>query len=304
MGAFNYNQTSFGGTEYMGRGWHKYLAPYLPKFGKYQSLIIPGVTPKLDYMLNSDKQIILWMHNTLEQFDEDKEKIIKNPKFLDKVKYFIVPSEEHKKILLSEISIDAERIYVIPNAIEPLKYNPEKFKNVSKIKIVHTSSMDRGLDILLNSLTEIDKDFVLEIYNDFYPDFYEEEFVIDPRVKLYGKTPKITVRQALEEAHIHAYPSTYPETFCISQIEALSAGLLSVTSSYGALPEVSGGYGKMYPYVEDRTEHMKIFVKNLSEAIDSINSGNWNPEAQIEYVNKTYSWNAIKDRWLEFHEPL
>ncbi len=304
MGTFNYNKSAFGGTEYMGRGWHKHLAPYLPKFGKYQSLIIPGVTPHPEDILNSDKQIIVWMHNTLAQFDDDKADTIRDFRFLDKVKYFIVPTEEHKRITLSEVSIEPERIYVIPNAIEPLKYNPEKFNNVSKVKVIHTSSMDRGLDILLNAMTIMDSDFTIEVYNNFYPDIYEQELPIDSKVKLYGKTPRMTVRQALEEAHIHAYPSTYPETFCLSQIEALSAGLLCVTSDFGALPEVSGGYGRQYPYVEDRAEHMKIFAEQLAIAVDDIKSNRFDPGAQIEYVNNKYSWKAVKEKWLEFHELL
>ncbi len=295
--------TEFGGTEYMGRGWHKFISSYVPKFNDYLSLIIPGVTPHPEEIFASTKPIIIWMHNTPEQFDEDKLAVIKNPKFLDKVKYFIVPSEEHKKLMLLEIPVDPECIYVIPNALEPLNYNPSKFNKQEKIRIIHTSSMNRGLEVLINAIPLINEDFSVEVYNDFYPDLYEN-FTADKRIKFFGKTPKMTVRDAIESSHIHAYPSTYLETFCISQAEAMSAGLLCVTSDIGALPEVSGGHTTIYPYEPDTVKHIEVFAKKLSEAINTIKSGNWSPEAQIEYVNKTYSWNAIKDKWLEFHELL
>lgn len=301
---FTYNPQAFGGTEYMGRGWHRHIAPYVPKLNNYLCLIIPGVVPTTEEIHNSDKQLVVWMHNTPQQFDEDKLAILKHPKFMGNIKNFIVPSEEHKRLTLEELPMDPNLIVVIPNAIDPAIYNSSKFSNPKNVKLIHTSSSDRGLDVLLRSTYLIKEDFRLEIYNDFYPDTNHNFNIKDPRIKFYGKTPKATVLEALEESHIHAYPSTYPETFCMSQVEAMSAGLLCVTSDLGALPEVSNGFGIMYPYTTNRLNHADIFAEHLSKAIKDIREGNWNPTEQIEYVNKTYSWEAIKNKWLEFHETL
>ena len=301
--AFNYTKDVFGGTEYMGRGWHQHIAAHAPKFDNYLSLIIPGIVPHPDDLYRSDKEMIVWMHNTPQQFELDKLEILRHPEFLKRLKCFIVPSEEHKRLTLLEIPVKPEQIYVIPNALEPLTYDASKFDKPSKIKLIHTSSPDRGLDVLLNAVSELEGDFRLEIYNNFYPDLIQD-YVPDPRVRFFGKTPKATVMEAIESAHIHAYPSTYPETFCMSQVEALSGGLLCVTSDLGALPEVSGGFGYMYPYTEDREEHGKVFVKNLNQALEDVRNGSFDPTAQIEYVNKTYSWDAIKDKWMEFHDLI
>lgn len=303
MEPFNYVKDVFGGTEYMGRGWHKHIASYVPKFKEYNSYIIPGNTPGFRELTNSDKEMIVWMHNTPQQFEGNALEVLRHPGFLGKVKYFVVPSEAHKKLILEDLPVEPECIYVIPNAIEPLNYNPDKFKEPKQIKIIHTSSYDRGFTVLMNSMNFIKDDFRLEVYNNFYPDLVPGS-VIDPRVRCYGKTPKDTVREAIEFSHIHAYPSIYPETFCISQVEAMSAGLLCVTTDYGALPEVSGGKTMMYPYIEDHMEHMKVFAGHLSSAIEQVRSGKWDPTEQIEYVNKTYSWEAIKNKWMEFHELI
>lgn len=301
--SFNYTKDVFGGTEYMGRGWHKHVAAHVPKFDNYLSLIIPGVTPSPQELFTSSKEIIVWMHNTPQQFDLDKLAVLRNPEFLKRLKCFVVPSEEHKRLVLLEISIKPEQIYVIPNALDPLTYNPSKFDKPVKIKLIHTSSPDRGLDVLLNSLANIEADFRLEIYNNFYPDLIQG-FEADPRVRFFGRTPKATVMEAIESAHIHAYPSIFLETFCISQVEAMSAGLLCVTSDYGALPEVSGGYGYMYPYTQNNQEHIKLFTNSLNQALEDIRNGSFDPTAQIEYVNKTYSWDAIKEKWIDFHKLL
>jgi glycosyltransferase involved in cell wall biosynthesis len=301
---FIYNPNAFGGTEYMGRGWHKTIAPYMPKLEKYNAYIIPGMAPDLKDIVKSDKQLIVWMHNKPQQFDEYHLQILKNPKFLEKVKYFVVPSEHHKRLTLEEIEINPECIYVIPNAIEPLLFDKSKFYNPSTIKLIHTSTLDRGLEILLYAIPHIKEDIRVEVYNEFYPDLQQEVPVFDSRIKFYGKTPKATVLEAIENSHIHAYPSTYPETFCMSQVEAMSAGLACVTSDLGALPEVSGGFGYMYEYTSDKQKHTELFIDNLNKAINDIRNNTFDPTAQIEYVNNTYSWEAIKQKWIEFHDLI
>jgi glycosyltransferase involved in cell wall biosynthesis len=300
---FDYNSQAFGGTEYMGRGWHKYLSTYLPKLDNYLCLIIPGLTPMPEELYVHPKEFIVWMHNTPQQFDLDKLEVLRHPEFLKRVKYFIVPSQEHKRLTLLEIPINPEQIYVIPNAIEPLKYNSNKFNKPKKIKLINTSSPDRGIDVLLNAVSLIKEDFELDIFSKFNPQDFPE-YKPDPRINFYGFSPKPTVLKHYESAHIHAYPSTYPETFCISQAEAMSAGLLCVTSDLGALPEVSGGKTTIYPYIEDKVKHAQVFAEEVTKAIQKINHGQWDPQEQIKYINDNYSWEAVKQEWIKFHELL
>ena len=300
---FEWNHEASGGTEYMARNFREKILPYTPKLQNYLSLIVPGFVPSENELYNSSKQIIMWMHNTPSQYSDEALAILRNPKFSEKVKYFITVSELNKKEIINEINVEPERIYVIPNAINSLQYNKNKFNKPNKIKLINASQPERGLEVLLNSLLFIEEDFELDIFGNFNPDKFPG-LIPDPRINFYGFSAKKTVHKHYEAAHIHAYPSIYPETFCISQAEAMSAGLLCVTSDIGALPEVSGGHTTIYPFEADNNKHAKIFAEKLSEAINTIKSGNWNPEAQIEYVNKTYSWDAIKDKWLEFHELI
>jgi len=300
---FEWNLEESGGTEYMARNFREKILPYTPKLQNYLSVVVPGIVPNEDALYNSNKQIIMWIHNTPSQYSERALEILRNPKFLDKIKYFIAVSESGKQEILNEINIEPERIYVIPNAINLLQYNPIKFNKPDKVKLITVSSPDRGLVILLNSLPLIKEDFELDVFGSFNPDKFLE-LKPDPRINFYGFSSKATVFKHYEAAHIHAYPSTYVETFCLSQAEAMSAGLLCVTSDIGALPEVSGGHTTIYPFESDNVKHQEIFAKHLTKAICDIKSGNWNPDKQIEYANKTYSWEAIKDKWLEFHELL
>lgn len=300
---FEWNHEESGGTEYMARNFREKIFPYTPKLRNYLSVVVPGIVPHENNLYNSTKQIIMWIHNTPSQYTEEALAILRNPKFLGKIKYFVAVSESCKKEIIDQLNIDPNLVYVIPNAINPLQYDLNKFNKPNKIKLINTSSPDRGLAVLLNSLPLVKENFELDIFGSFNPDKFPE-LIPDPRINFYGFSAKNTVHKHYEAAHIHVYPSIYPETFCISQVEAMSAGLLCLTSDIGALPEVSGGYTTIYPYELDNNKHIEIFAEKLSEAIDAIKSGNWNPEAQIEYVNKTYSWDAIKNKWLEFHELI
>lgn len=300
---FRYKPNTYGGTEYMGSTFHKKVLPFLPKLNNYDCYIMPGVLMPIDFIKNSNKNIIIWMHNTVYQFDKVAVEEFFCKEIIDKIKYIVVVSEFQKQETLKYVNIEESKVVVIPNAIEPLQYNSSKFDSIDKVKIVHTSTAERGLPVLLNAITKIDRDFRLEIYNDFRPEEYPE-YEIDSRIRFYGRTPKPTVIEAIENSHIHAYPSIYPETFCLSQVEAMSAGLLCLTSDIGSLPEVSNRHTRIYPYEEDQIKHMEVYAELLTKAIDDVTNGNWNPEEQIKFVNSEYSWERHKERWLELHDKL
>lgn len=300
---FEWNKNYYGGTEYMASTFTKKVLDSLPKLKNYNCFILPGSMPPLSKIEGDNKEIILWMHNTIYQFSEALIKGFFNPRIVSKIKYIVVVSEFQKQETLKFLPIDPDKIIVIHNAIEPLKYDPTKFDNPKQVKIIHTSTAERGTHILINSLLKCEEDFRLEIYNDFYPHIYED-YVPDPRIRFYGKTPKPTVIEAIEASHIHAYPSVYPETFCLSQVEAMSAGLLCVTSDRGSLPEVTSKYGAMYPYEDDQMKHSDLFAEHLTNAIQKIKRGEWDPAEQVEFANSEYSWDRHKERWLELHDKL
>lgn len=300
---FEYNKSVFGGTEYMAKTFHEKVLSYLPKLNNYDCFVVPGTMPPPKIVEASSNPVIVWMHNTIYQFNADLIRSFFTVRLLKRLKYIVVVSEFQKQETLKYLDIDEDKIFVIHNAIEPLKYNPEKFDSPKQVKLIHTSTAERGTHILLNAIKEIDEDFRLEIYNDFYPHYYPE-YEPDPRIRFYGRTPKATVIEAMENSHIHAYPSVYPETFCLSQAEAMSAGLLCVTSDMGSLPEISGRHGDMYKYDDDQMKHATLFAEHLTKAIKTIKEGSWNPTEQIKFVNNQYSWERHKERWLELHETL
>ena len=312
---FNFHHHTIGGTEYQGRMFHEKILPNSPNFQNYLCMILPGKNLDNHSVERFDGEIIFWAHCLPSQFGpEVTEFFWSGGEITDKIKYVIVPSEYAKDKFNKETGFPKEKLYVIPNGIEPLKYNPDKFKNVKKVKITHTSGPNRGMMILLNSLQYIDQDFQLDIFNDFYPEMYlDNEVMHDDRITFYGRTPRKTMYRYLEDSHLQAYPPIFLETFCIAMAEAMSAGLLPVYTNVGSLPEVIKGHGLYLDDVDNKfikdgvfqgDDYAEEYAKILSQGIDQILSGKWDPREQIEYINSNYGWDTVASKWKDFHDIL
>lgn len=304
---FPYSKEHFGGTEYMAKNVLEKVIPELPNFKKYDCFIVPG---NVDLGSSTTKDRIFWIHNYPYEFGQEQTQILLEMLKDQRTKFVIVVSDTQKEVFVREFGIPEEKVYVIPNAIDIGNFNKDKL-NSNTVEIVHTSSPDRGMMVLLKSLKYIKEDFTLRIFNNFDPNLYDEQALIDicndPRIIFYGKTPKQTVLKYLEKAHIHAYPSLHPETFCLSQAEAMSAGLLNVYSkiNHSALTEISSTYGlEAKLEYKNEEEDSKIFAEKLSEAIIKIKNKDFDPAGQISYINGKYSWDVAIKNWQQFHENI
>ena len=302
---FKYNESFFGGTETMARGFIKNILPEMKNITNYSNIIIPGHLPDVKTVGITGEKYIFWIHNNIDQFNSTIIKdILTNLLVRKATKKIIAVSEYEKKIISNELGMDLNMIYVIPNAIELVTPNPNKFKKIDKVRLIHASTAERGMDILLKAVPLIEEDFELNIFNDFYPDLshrYNLDGVNDPRVNFYGKTPRKTLYKFFADAHIHAYPSTYPETSCLTQMEALSAGCYTVHTDLGALPETSLGYGTMIPFKELTPER---YAKELTNAIRMIKENGYDYTQQVQDIHDNFTWDKAKQNWLAFDATI
>ena len=101
---FLYNESVYGGTEYMARNFLNKIYSNLPKLENYLCLILPGAGLPLSEIIKDCRKIILWLHNTPTQFNLGVYKFyFSNPKFWEQVKYIVVPSETAKHYLLRDV---------------------------------------------------------------------------------------------------------------------------------------------------------------------------------------------------------
>jgi glycosyltransferase involved in cell wall biosynthesis len=308
-GLFADNKDRSGGTEQMVRQFRESILIDLPKFKDYRCLVIPGGIPSVEALLDGTPTII-WIHILPSQISQDAADMLKNPKFQEQVVVMVCVSEWHRDQMIKTTGIDAKKTVVIQNAIKPIISDLDRFQEkIEKPTIIHASSADRAMEILIPAAHRIAYDFDLKIFNDFDPDTAPidrdiEGIVLDERFTYYNWTPHKTVLKYMSEAHLHAYPAYWLETSCITQIEALSSGLLCVVSDRAVLPETSMGHGMIVGFSGNREEDISNYANNLANAIKLIKAGAWRPQAQVEQIQKFFSWEKAKERWMRLHDAL
>jgi glycosyltransferase involved in cell wall biosynthesis len=101
---------------------------------------------------------------------------------------------------------------------------------------------------------------------------------------------------------LFVYPSIFEETFCVSALEALAAGLHVITTNFGALPETCAEW----PVYINYSKNFDLLAGSVAGAIDvcadylhtdTIQS---HLEEQQKYYKKFYSWDKKAIEWENF----
>lgn len=207
---------------------------------------------------------------------------------------------------------DWSKLKVLNNAIVPIE--PHE-KPQDKIRIVYTSSPQRGLEILyeaFNILSKKHPDIELEVFSSFKlyknPSENDETFAAlfkrleeHSQVVYHGAASNLEVRETLKRCHIFAYPCIWGETSCLSLIESMSAGLLCVHPNNAALFETAANWTNMYHYERDSRKHLEVFTAALDRAIQQYKDGRTEHlKLQSEYVKYAHGWERRAAQWEEF----
>jgi glycosyltransferase involved in cell wall biosynthesis len=260
------------------------------------------------------KKNILWQH--LNHRDESLGSL-NDQSFVKLIDTFVYVSNWQYEKFNGSFNLPTERSVVIKNAIDPIE-NLKKNKS-EKIKLIYASAPFRGLDVLLDSFSMLNREDVeLHIYSStlMYGSDYDSEYshlykeLIDQAKHLsgvfyHGYAHNDDVRTAMQESHIFAYPSIFEETSCLSLIEAGAAGCSLITTNLGALFETGSEYARFVPMQRNRKYLAKLYSSALSQAIDDYwTSTNQDLlKKQSEFYNLNYSWSKRRHEWERlFHE--
>ena len=299
---FQPNPLVFGGTEYMASLFQQHVKVHADILLAYHCFLLPGYLPPIADLLKDDKEIIIWLHNPFNQFDSQLLFDLSHPDIKKRIKAVVVVSNYLKASVLSELSIEKEKVFVIPNVVAPIENDLSRFRDVRKVKAIYTSSADRGLDVLFDALPLISEEFELAVFSNYYPDFAAEIAPIDSRVTFYGSTPRSTVIKYLSQSHIFAYPCTFNETFCLSLGEAISANCLPVYRDQAALIEIGSRCGMVYS--ADTNNHAQVFAEQMSEAIQRVKSNAYDPVNSAQRIREKYALPLFIDKWIELFDKL
>jgi glycosyltransferase involved in cell wall biosynthesis len=272
---FDFNEMqkrSNGGTEQTCRLIESNLDPSLLE--DFQ--IIPSRINKL----SNDKIRVYHLHDLPE---DPETKHLKNINSCNRFHKLVFCGNWQYNRYVSELGISQnDKCVTIDTPIVPLEL---KEKSSEEIRLIYTSTPQRGLGILVPVFEELCKKYD-NIYLDVFSSFAiygwdkaDEQFKElfercknHPKIVYHGAQPNEVVREALQKAHIFAYPSIWQECNSRALIEAMSAGLLCLHPNLAGLGDTSGGLTSIYQFVENPNEHAAKFYHLLDNSIQVVNT--------------------------------
>ena len=292
------NKKAAGGTELMVQRLFNSLDEEL--MSNFQ--IIPT---RLTESLDEKKIRILWCHDLA---DDPQLNYLANEGWR-KFHLLVFVSNWQMQSFINKFKIPWSRCMVIPNAIKPID---SVQKPTDKIRLIYTPTPHRGLSILVPvflKLLEKYPDLELDVFSSFKlygwesrDKEFEPLFKVceeHPSINYHGSQPNEVVREALQKAHIFAYPSIWQETSCLCLIEAMSAGLICVHPNLAALYETASNFTFMYQWNENINKHAETFYNLLTVAIDNVNSESGANQLvnQKLYVDQVHDWTNRSKQW-------
>lgn len=216
------------------------------------------------------------------------------------------------QLYMARFNIPWSRCIVLKNAINPIETHE---KPTDKIRLGYWSTPHRGLNILIpvfQKLQEKYDNIELDVFSSFKlygwgerDEQYEDLFQKcrdNPSINYHGAIPNAELREQLKNIHILAYPSIWPETSCLTLMEAMSAGCLCVHSNLAALPETAADWTIQYQYHEDLNEHAMIFYNALDASIENLYDEGIQSRihSQMSYANVFYNWEIREKQWIAY----
>ena len=302
------NQNPRGGTELQFEYLRKHVDPKLLD----QVQICTSVPESIP--LSKDKVNILWQKNSYDQ--PNLAPWFKDKSNHKKYDWYVFNSNWNFEKFRMMFDIPLERSLVIKNAVDTIEPTPTTYKKGDPIKIIHHCTPWRGLSVLLgamqlvkNPLISLDVYSSTEVYGKSFHDQTDDQYkaLYDqarqlPNVNYIGYKPNEYIKQHLKDYRLFVYPSIWEETFCISLIEAMAAGLYCVSTNYGALFETGAEFPMYIPYSNNYESLARKFAQGIEVAAQSLEAPGIQDhlKMQKDYANRFYNWNVKSISWTRF----
>ena len=304
------NQNPRGGTELQFEYLKKYVDPKLLD----QVQICTSIPEKIP--LHSTKLNILWEKNSYDQ--GNLAPWFKDKSNHHKYDWYVFNSNWSFEKFTQAFGLPTEKCLVIKNGVDTIEPIPTIYKKGDPIKIIHHCTPWRGLSVLLgamqlvkNPLISLDVYSSTEVYGKSFHDQTDDQYkaLYDqarqlPNVNYIGYKPNEYIKQHLKDYRLFVYPSIWEETFCISLIEAMAAGLYCVSTNYGALFETGAEFPMYIPYSNNYESLARKFAQGIEVAAQSLEEPGIRDhlKMQRDYVNRFYNWNVKSISWTRFLE--
>ena len=126
----------------------------------------------------------------------------------------------------------------------------------------------------------------------------------DEKIRAYRFMDNRKIIELLKKMHIFSYPSIWPETSCVSAIEAMAAGCEVLTTNLGALYETCSPFGTFVNFDRNFDNLEKKYKKALSTSIENFWSDKTQNKLKLQSdtINSLYSWETRSLEWKKFFD--
>lgn len=256
------------------------------------------------------KKVALWTHDMVG--DPVYRNFENAYKHLD---YVFALTEWHKKSILDYYPfVEEDKIFVARNGVHTPDFSGAESAERVSGRMIYSSTPYRGLEILAEVFPEIKKrvpNANLKVFSSmkvYGSEYNDEEFSglynslknMDG-VEYIGSVKQKELHSEMLKAELLVYPNLFPETFCITAAETITAGTPIVTSNYAALSEVvTDDVGIKIDGNPHSDEYKKQFVEAVVELLT--NKNKWR-DMHNACLKKDFSWYTVADTWIQKFFP-
>tara|TARA_Y100000004_G_scaffold86832_1_gene97320 strand:- start:846 stop:1775 length:930 start_codon:yes stop_codon:yes gene_type:complete len=290
---------------------HEYLEKYVSKdlLKNFQICTsIPGKVP-----LDPNKINILWQKNSYDQ--NNLQAFFRNKSRFNEYDWYVFNSHWTFEKFRYFFGIPEDKSIVIKNGTDNF---PQRkiYKKGDPIKIIHHCTPWRGLNVLLYAMQMVKNENITldvysscDVYGSAFSEHHKKEF--DPlfeqaeklsNVNYIGYKPNEYIKEHINDYDLFVYPCIFEETFCVSALEALAAGVHVITTNFGALPETCSEW----PTYVNYTKNHDLLAESFAHAIDA-SAYYLHEEDMQKYLNEQqkfykrfYSWDRKGSEWTNF----
>jgi glycosyltransferase involved in cell wall biosynthesis/tetratricopeptide (TPR) repeat protein len=230
----------------------------------------------------------------------------------------------HADHLMNLYDIPEYKMAVMPNGIDPTRFNKDDWDKTDKNNFIYSSSPDRGLDTLLglwpiikqtfpeaklhlfygwemiNKIINMERqrgryawleEFRNKCINQIYALGGEEGGIIE-----HGRVDQITLAKEMAKCNMWLYPTDFMETFCITALEMQMSGVIPVTSNLAALREtVNPDVPKIEGWPKN-TDYQKRFLKLMASMTVQEEWQEYIREENREFAAQ-FTWENVYSKW-------
>jgi glycosyltransferase involved in cell wall biosynthesis len=275
-----------------------------------------SIVPSIKKCLKKNIPLIFW---TQHSYDQPAIQGLKDQENIKNISAIIFVSNWQELSAIAHLNLYNIKTAVIENGISPpfenLFKDLEEFKNKKKELIgCYASTPFRGLKELLESSKFINYPIKIKIFSSMkiynMPDHdYEElynQIKKSDKFIYYGSINKQELALEFKSSSFLTYPSTFEETFCITLIDSLAAGMHPVLNDLGALKETSNGFASFL--INKKLSFHKDYANLINDEIN-IKQNNYdvwceNHFNQIQIINEKYNYKNIAQKWINIIKDL